>query len=139
MPSLSKAFRAFNAKGRNTRWSWSARTPDGRVVMTLWQDRFVSGQPLTYSNLGSPTLDQWRDKPGNHERLENLKWARDNWGGLMGVVIIRATDVAEVPRSIADAFPRTDLLMKLQDLNDATGEFSAVNVGKWADWKPRSD
>jgi hypothetical protein len=102
--------------------------------MTLWQDQFLPGQPLTYSNVGSPTLDEWRDFPGNQERLENLKWARDRWSGLMGTVIIKAIDPAAKPRAISTAFPRTDLLMKLEELNEDTGEFRAVNVGKWSDW-----
>ena len=51
----------------------------------------------------------------------------------MGVVIIRALDTSAVSRRIDDAFARKDLLMQLTELKEETGEFSAVNVGKWAD------
>jgi len=131
MPGLLEGFQSFGARGRNARWSWSARTSDGRVVMTFWQDQFLRGQPLTYSNIGRPDVANWRDLPGNQERIENLRWAQDHWNGLMGVVIVKAADENAHPRSIDDAFPRKDLLMQLRELNPDTGEFNAINVGNW--------
>jgi hypothetical protein len=132
MAGLAAAFHAFAAKGKNQRWSWSARTPDGRIVMTFWQDQFPSGNPLCYSNIGNRRLAEWQDQLGNQERIQNLIWARDHWEGQMGVVIVRAVDIAAIPRRIAAAFPRKNLLMQLTELRETTGEFSAVNVGKWA-------
>ena len=125
------AFRTFEAEGKNRRWSWSARTRDGRVVMTFWQDQFQPGQPLSYSNIGRSDLAKWQDLPGNQERLDNLRWAQDRWDGLMGVVIITAANPNSHPRTIKDAYARKDLLMRLDELNRETGEFSATNVGKW--------
>jgi hypothetical protein len=133
MTGLAAAFRAFGAKGNNQRWSWSARTPDGRVVMTFWQDQFPPRKPLSYSNVGSRLLAKWQPQLGNQERIDNLIHARDHWGGRMGVVIIRAKDTNADSRQIAEAFARKDLLMQLTELKEETGEFSAVNVGKWAD------
>jgi hypothetical protein len=98
--------------------------------MTFWSDQF-GGRPLSYSNVGSPNLAEWQEQAGNQERIENLKWARDHWDGKMGVVIIKAVDPNARPRRIAEAFPRKDLLMRLNELREETGEFSAVNVGKW--------
>jgi hypothetical protein len=130
MTGLAEAFRAFGAEGRNPRWSWSARSPDGRVVMTFWKDQLnYSSNPISYSNFGSPTLGQWKDRLGNQERIENLKWARDRCEGLMQVVIIEAVDSNAQPREIAKSFPQKRLRMKLTALNEETGEFSAVNVG----------
>jgi hypothetical protein len=129
MSGLAEAFRAFGATPRNVRWSWSARTPDGRVIMTFWKDRFLPGsKPLSYSNFGSPTLAEWHDQLGNQERIENLKWAQDHCGGLMNVVIVVAEDESANPRHIADSYPRKNLIMKLTRLDDKTGEFSAINV-----------
>jgi len=35
------AFAYFGAQGKNPRWSWSARSADGKtVVLTMWQDEF---------------------------------------------------------------------------------------------------
>jgi hypothetical protein len=130
MATLAAAFRAFGARGKNPRWSWSARTPDDRIVMTFWQDRFLPGQPLSYSNIGNNDLTIGQLQLGNQERLDNLQWAQHRWDGLMGVVIIRAVDPNAQERNIAEAFPRKDLLMRLSTLLD-TGEFSAENVGTW--------
>ena len=131
MVGLVEAFWAFEARGK-TPYSWSARTADGRVVMTFWQDQF-RGQPLSYSNFETPDLEKWQEQPRNRERFEDLLWPSSHWDGLVGVVIIQAVDVSKHPRSIKpnSANPRKDLLMKLGDLNEATGEFTAVNVGAW--------
>ena len=130
MTGLAEAFGVFGAKGKNPRWSWSARTPDGKVVMTFWKDQLnYRSDPISYSTFGSPTLSAWLDKPGNHERIENLKWARDHCDGLMHVVVIEAEDARAEPRRIAKSFPQTRLMMKLTELNETTGEFSAINVG----------
>jgi hypothetical protein len=131
MTGLAEAFGAFGAKGKNSRWSWSARTADGKVVMTFWKDQMnYSSEPISYSTFGGPNLALWKDRLGNQERIDNLKWARDNCSGLMHVVIIEAVDEQAQPRSIARSFPHKRLLMKLIELNEETGEFSAINVGR---------
>lgn len=132
--SLSAAFAVFGAKGKNSRWSWSARTPDGRIVITFWQDQF-SGRPLAYSNVGR-RVDNWKDNPGNAERIENIRYAQSAWDSRVGVVIVRAHDVSEIPRAIAEANARLDLLMKITFFDEATGEFTAENVGTWSDLRP---
>jgi hypothetical protein len=54
---------------------------------------------------GSPTLELWRSRPGNKDRIRNLKIARDNCGGLFHVVGVRARDIDAVPCEIADRCP----------------------------------
>jgi hypothetical protein len=131
MSGLAEAFAAFGAKGKNPRWSWSAQTPAGKVVMTFWKDQMnYSTQPISYSTFGSPTLSKWQGRLGNQERIENLKHARDHCDGLMHAVIIEAVDQNAQPRTIARSFPHKRLYMKLTGLNEETGEFSAINVGK---------
>jgi hypothetical protein len=92
---LNEAFRRAGAPLRNPRWSWSARSADGKtVVMTLWKDLIdYRSRPIAYSNMGLENLAAWMNRPGNRERLENLKWARDYCDGLFRVVIITAKDV----------------------------------------------
>jgi len=53
---LAKAFAHFNATARSKRWSWTARSADGKtVVITLWEDRLnLRGKPIVYSDLQSP-------------------------------------------------------------------------------------
>jgi hypothetical protein len=130
MTGLAAAFRSFGAEGKNPRWSWSARTPDGTtVVMTLWKDKIdYSSKPISYSTFGSPTLGKWKGQPGNHERIDNLKWARDHCHSLMRVVIIKAVDERAADRQIAESYPQKNMVMKLTALNEDTGEFSAVVV-----------
>lgn len=132
MTGLAAAFKAYGAKGNNPRWSWSARTPDGKaVVMTFWKDLIdYSSKPISYSTFGRSDLEQWKDQPGNRDRIDNLKWARDRCDGLMRVVIVIAKDEKAHPRQIAESFAQKRMIMKLMDLNEETGEFSAINVGE---------
>jgi len=131
MTTLSKAFESFGAAGKNQRWSWSARTSDDRtVVMTFWKDLIdFAASPISYSTFDSPRLHLWKNKPGNKERIENLKWARDHCDGLMKVVIIEAKDIHADSREIADCIVQRRMVMKLVELNEETGEFRAINVG----------
>jgi hypothetical protein len=104
LTGLAEAFAAFGAAGKNPRWSWSARTADNQtVVMTFWKDilRFQDN-PISYSLFGDVRLDVWKDHLGNRERIDNIKWARDNCDGLMKVVIITAKDETAREREIAD-------------------------------------
>jgi hypothetical protein len=86
--TLSESFAFFGASGANSRWSWSARSEDGKtVVITLWSDRLTyRGSEVTYDDVHVDTR-AWKDRPGNKERIENLKWARDNCDGLFKAVI----------------------------------------------------
>ena len=124
--SKSEAFAYFGAAGKNSRWSWSARSPDGKtVVLTLWADELnYKSVPISYDCFGSKTAI-WSDRPGNRERLENLIWARDQCDGLFRVVITVAEDVHAEPRAIKQCHPQRDMVMRLVDLDERTGEFRA--------------
>lgn len=71
--------------------------------------------------------------PGNRERIENLKWARDHCDGLFRVVVTVARDTKEIPRHIADCFPKPNLVMRITDLDEETGEFRAVSMDRETD------
>ena len=128
--TLSECFASYGARGKNPRWSWSARSPDGKtVVLTLWADQIKRGpgRTIIYDDFDS-TGEGWVERPGNRERLENLIHCRDYCDGLFRVVITKARDTKAVPRAIEDCFPRPDLLMRIDELNEMTGEFRAVSV-----------
>ena len=128
---LSECFAHYGATGKNKRWSWSARSPDGKtVVLTLWKDRLVirDGE-VSYADVGVDTRS-WQGRPGNRERLENLIWARDNCGGFFRTVITVAKDTNERPRRIHECYLQTNYRMQIQELNEETGEFRAVHVPK---------
>ena len=131
MSGLAEAFRRAGVTAKNQRWSWSARSADGRiVVMTLWKDLLdYKAKPIVYSTFDRENLSVWVDRPGNHERLENLIWARDHCEGLFRVVITTAKDTKAQTRAIENAHYQERMVMKLIDLNEQTGEFRAVNVG----------
>jgi hypothetical protein len=130
LTGLAKAFAHFQAVGSNPRWSWSARSPDGKtVVMTLWKDliQYKDGK-IFYDAFGRKYAPQWVSKLGNRERLEKLKWTRDHCDELFRVVIVVAKNVKASPRAIAQSYPQERMVMRLIELNEETGEFRAVNV-----------
>ena len=125
--SLTSAFESFGATPVNARWSWSARSPDGKtVVVTLWQDQVGRRDGrLTYESRGE---SQWKNRPGSRERIENLAWARDQCGGRFNVVIVKAVDPKAEPRSIQECFP-SKLVMRLTHLDVTGGAWAAEAEG----------
>lgn len=129
--TLADAFAYFKVKGKNPRWSWSARSEDGKtVVLTLWKDEFGrgDGKQVSYHARVREDAADWTKNPGNRERLENLKWAKEHCDGLFRVVIGIAEDVNARPRTIKECFPQKNLVMRIVDLNEETGEFHAVSA-----------
>jgi hypothetical protein len=131
MLGLAVAFKKAGATAKNPRWSWSARSKNGKVVlMTLWKDLInYKTNPISYSTFDRENLSVSIDKPGNRERLENLKWVRDHCDGLFRVIITTAKDVKADTREIEDAHFQARMIMKLVELREETGELRAVNVG----------
>ena len=131
----SECFEHFGASCKNPQWSWSAKSADGRVVvMCMWQDEITrDGALMVYQSLtprrGSLTPRRGEvNRPGAKERLENLKWAREHCDGLVRVVVMRAKDTKEDPRSIAECFPHDKLVMRITHIDEATGEFRAESA-----------
>lgn len=127
--TLAEAFSEFGCVGKNQRWSWSARSRDGKTVaLALWTDRFSRRvKPMSYQE-ATDDDPEWAGRPGNRERLENLQWAVDHCGGLFRVIMVRAENTDVDPRKIEECFPRPDLIMRVEDLNQDTGQFRAVVV-----------
>ena len=127
MATLSECFTHYGAVSRNRRWGWSARSADGKtVVMTFWRDLLnYKTDPVSYGELHPNGPNEWMSRPGNRERIEYLKWARDNLDGILRVVIITAKDTTAVPREIADAHVNDRMIMRIVDFDEATGHFRA--------------
>lgn len=127
--TLLEAFASFGVKGANPRWSWSARSGDGKtVVLALWQDEFEfikDEKKMTYHGKVSGDAAESLQRPGNRERLENLKWAKEHCGGIFNVVILIAKDPQAEVKEIEECFPNPDLRMKVTALDENTGEFRA--------------
>lgn len=125
--TLAEAFAFFGTYPANPRWSWSAVSPDLKTVaVTIWENEV--GVDGSIDAFGSPDLADWTSKQGNQERIRNLKIARDNCGGLFHVIWVTARDLNETSRTIAGRYPEERFMMKLLELDEVTGEFSAVLV-----------
>lgn len=121
------AFAELGATLRNPVWSWSALTKDDNVVLALWHHRFDNpDRPRFYSEFGN-RVEDWTDKKGNRDRIQHLKWARDQRQGLFLVVWGNAPDIHAEPKRKASYRP-TPMVMRLVNLDEETGEFSAETV-----------
>ncbi len=130
MARLSEAFGFFNTKLRNARLDLSARNEaDKTVVLALWRDQLdYSKRPAVSYRLrrSGAKMPDWLELPVNRTRLDDLRWAREHCEGCFRVVIIEATDPAAEPRSIAGASPQQTMVMKITELDEETGEFTAA-------------
>lgn len=131
MAGKVEAYAALGAALKNERWAWSGHSADGTVVvLTLWDDKLrrLDDGAVRYDIFDAPDLDAWRSKRGNRERIRDLVMARDRCDGLFRVVIGRANETgnAMLEGSVYEAAP--DITMRLIDLDEATGEFSAESV-----------
>lgn len=120
----TKAFASFGVVPRNTRWSWSARSEDGKtVVATLWQDQFERKDGrVIYARPGFTPGE--RKRPGFMEWIENLTWAQSNCQGRFKVIVAVAKDIQATPRSIGECFP-SKMTMRLVQFDRDTGAFVA--------------
>lgn len=124
-----EAYAALGAALKNERWAWSGHGEDGAtVVLTLWADKLreVPGG-VRYDLFDAPDLDAWRTKRGNRERIRDLQLARDHADGLFKVVIGRANEAGDAMTE-GSVYEPSDIVMRLIDLDEATGEFSAESA-----------
>ena len=121
-------FQFFGTEPTNPRWSWSARSPDGKTVaVTFWQDRFQDGGTI-YTSTVHAGDERWLASPGRAELLRNLAWARDYYSGDIRIIIAIPKDPDASPRSIKECFPHPQLKMRVTHLNESIGEFVAKRI-----------
>jgi len=127
---LGECFDVFGACPVNLRWGWSARNEaTATVIVTLWTDqlcRLADGR-IAYDVRARDDLDWWRRRPGNRERLANLRWAAAHCGGRFRAVIVTCKRTDAFVRRIIGRYPDPALVMQLVELHD-TGEFRAESV-----------
>ena len=118
-----EAFAYFDAVCANPRWSWSAKSLDGKtVVLTMWKDEIASENSSSVYE-SSPRNLLTEKRPGFSERLAHLKWARDNCDSRVRVVILKKDSRG----GIAECFPAKDLIMRITSLDEKTGAFRACS------------
>jgi hypothetical protein len=128
--SVREAFGYFDTVPANIQWSWSARSPDGRVVAVVWwiDERCWRDGKLIYDMRDRPNLHLWKDRHGNRDRIKNLAHARDHCDGLFRIVWARANNTSARVRKTIERYPDATLWMRLVDFNGETGEFLAEEV-----------
>ena len=125
-----EAYAALGAVLKNERWAWSGHSEDDAVVVvTLWADKLrdVPGG-VRYDLFEAPDLEAWRTKRGNRERIRDLVLARESCDGLFKVVVGRANEAGDAMLEGSVYEARPDLVMRLIDLDETTGEFSAESA-----------
>jgi hypothetical protein len=115
------------------RSSWSARSVERKiVVLTMWQDEIRTQDGLTtYAPSRPPS--EWRHKPGNKERIENIRWALTHCNGVVRVVIAIARNPGAKVRRVLRAYPQRSLVMKITEFDEDCGYFQAIQI---ADARP---
>jgi hypothetical protein len=122
----SECFAFFGTKPKSPRWSWSARSDDGKMVaVTLWKDQFLE-QGRVYKNFDIDVPG--RSRPGFVELIENLKHASDHLGGVVRVIIAVPKDPLANPRSIAECYPQEHLRMRVSSLDVDAGTFTLERI-----------
>lgn len=112
------AFGSFGVVPKNTYWSWSGRSPDGKtVVVTLW-DHELGMLHGRYSVEGKIDMS----KLGGRELFENLKWALDHCNGRVHVIRAFARDPGAEKLKIKDCEPAS-FTMKVAYLDLETGTY----------------
>ncbi len=106
MSGKVQAFRAFGATLKNDQWSWSAISASGDAVLVLWKDELnYKSKPVLYDLFGHPELDKWMSRPGNRERIDVLRYARDKRNGEFRVIIAVAEDTNAETRKVRKPSP----------------------------------
>lgn len=127
--TLSQSFDSLGTVPKNKRSSWSGRSSDGKKVsVTLWRDLFENGTML-YRSTASCSQEGWEGSSGHLELVENLAWARDNLDGKVSVIIAVAKDKNASPRSIQECFPQPNLIMRVVELDENSGDFALERIG----------
>jgi len=114
----TEAFRYFGVTPRNTYWSWSGRSADGKTVaVTLWdhelgmiKGRFSCAGEIDTSKLGGRFL------------LEDLKWAIDHCDGRVHVIVAFAKDSKADKLQIERCQPAS-FMMKVAYLDLESGKY----------------
>lgn len=135
-PTLTACYAHFGITVKNPRRLWSAVSPSGRVVVTLWADHFDDQGMTRYSLFGKPFSVHRRE---NRLRADQL--AAVGIGGTFESIVQTRRDLTERPprarmRSIGPTTrsigPTIGPTMRLLKLNGGSGAFRAEVVARGA-------
>jgi hypothetical protein len=107
MAGFTEAYEKAGYVLANPRNDWAAIKPDrSAVALTVWQDQIVKGQdPLFMDCRGALNLAEWKDRQGNHKRIQAIKHSLTHCDGMFDFILCVAVAVAvkASPRKIATA------------------------------------
>lgn len=125
--TLSEAFAFFGTVPRNSRWAWSAVSPDGMTVaVTLWDHERAADGSVDFFD--EKKRERWVGRLGNRDRIKNLRHALDHCDGKFRVVRVIAKDTHADPRQIKDRIADPLTIMQISHFDEETGEFAARPV-----------
>ena len=111
----------------NIRNHWSAiRLDVPSVAVTVWADQIVKdSEPWIMDVTTNGSLSDWTKRPGNTVRKEHIQFGIENCNGHFELILLRAKDPKQEPRSVAGARhwkERRGILIP-DSFNPETGEF----------------
>ena len=111
----------------NKRNHWSALRLDvPAVAVTVWADQIIKdSEPWIMDVTANRSLSDWTKRPGNTVRKGHILYGIENCNGQFDLILLRAKDPKEEPRSVASARyckERRGILIS-NSFNQQTGEF----------------
>ncbi len=122
----TEAFAYYELTPRNIRWSWSACDKSRRLMaMTFWEDEFESDGSYCDRRPPHPWAGKKPASPGNSERLEHLKWAREEAIDIR-VIVVTAKDPSKFPHQVKMHRVEPEMIMRVADGPDDDDHFRLV-------------
>lgn len=114
---IKDAFSQYGATLRNVQWSVSAWTPNGELVVSMWEHHRRKGSPAgTLVFEGS--VNRWKGS-GNTEFRENIDKAFKT-GAVVRLVIVRTEEVAHIEAGEDASKVKKDFFLKEEVVGSVT-------------------
>lgn len=122
---IKDAFSQYGASLRNVQWSVSAWTPDGTLVVSMWEHHRRKGTPAgTLVFEGS--ANRWKG-PGNNEFRQNIDKAFA-LGATIRLVIVRTEEITRVEAGEDASKVKKDFFLK----GEVVGKVTEWDHGRYA-------
>ena len=122
---IKDAFAQYGAKLHNVQWSVSAWTPNGALVVSMWEHHRRKGTP-TGTLVFEGSVNRWKG-PGNSEFRKNLDKAL-LLGAVVRLVIVRTEEVARIEAGEDASKVKKDFFLK----EEVFGKVTEWNQDRYA-------
>jgi hypothetical protein len=128
----TEAFRAFNIKLLNTRWSWSGISDDKKhVASTIWTDecKWNKEKRIYLTEVTEEWNYNWKSDKGNIERIKHFKHCIKELDSMFWVVFVKPKEIIfDEPREAENHSPYTSMMFKLTSFREDTGIFASESI-----------